>query len=89
MDSTFVVELLGCRNMGLDKIRGFSNVPRRKRAFGPGTKYGFFRRIFGHSWGLVYGEGGAPGTVPLHNLRVTSHVLHQKVPLGWYRVRLF
>ena len=49
----------------------------------------FLRRIFGHSWGLVYGEGGAPGTVPLHNLRVTSHVLHQKVPLGWYRVRLF
>ena len=29
-----------------------------------------------NSWGLVYGEGGAPGTVPLHNLRVTSHVLH-------------
>ena len=49
----------------------------------------FLRRIFGHSWGLVYGEGGAPGTVPLHNLRVTSHVLHLKVPLEWYRVRLF
>ena len=30
----------------------------------------------------MYGEGGAPGTVPLHNLRVTSHVLHQEVPLG-------
>ena len=69
--------------------RRFSNVPWRKRALGPGTKYGFLRRIFGHSWGLVYGEGGAPGTVPLHNLRVTSHVLHQEVPLGWYRVRLF
>ena len=26
------------------------------------------------------GEGGAPGTVPLHDLRVTSHVLHQGVP---------
>ena len=37
----------------------------------------------------MYGEGGAPGTVPLHNLRVTSHVLHQEMPLGWYRVRLF
>ena len=49
----------------------------------------FLRNIFGHSWGLVYGEGGAPGTVPLHNLRVTSHVLHQEVPLGWYRARLF
>ena len=50
----------------------------------------FLRRIFGHFWGLVYGEGGAPGTVPLHNLRVTSHVLHQEVPLGWYRKkRLF
>ena len=49
----------------------------------------FLRRIFGHSWGLVCGEGGTPGTVPLHNLRVTSHVLHQEVPLGWYRVRLF
>ena len=30
----------------------------------------------------MYGEGGPPGTVPLHNLRVTSHVLHQEVPLG-------
>ena len=29
----------------------------------PGT---LFRNIFGHSWGLVYGEGGAPSTVPLH-----------------------
>ena len=38
--------------------------------------------------GLVYGKGGAPGTVPLHNLRVTSHLLHQEAPLGWYRVRL-
>ena len=28
----------------------------------------FFRNILGHSWGLVYGEGGVPGTVPLHNL---------------------
>ena len=35
-----------------------------------------FRPIFGHSFGLVYGEGGAPRTVPLHNLRVTSHVIH-------------
>ena len=49
----------------------------------------FFLDIFGHSWGLVYGEGGTPGTVPLRNLRVTSHVLHQEVPLGWYRARLF
>ena len=30
---------------------------------------------------------GAPGTVPLHNLRVTSHVLHQDVPLEWYQLR--
>ena len=37
----------------------------------------------------VRGRGGATGTVPLHNLRVTSHVLHQEVPLGWYRVGLF
>ena len=28
----------------------------------------------------MYGEGGTPGTVPLHNLRVPSHVLHQDVP---------
>ena len=49
----------------------------------------FFRTILGHSWGLVYGEGGAPGMVPLHNLRGTSHVLHQDVPLGWYQVRFF
>ena len=72
-----------------DIARGFSNVPWRKRAFGPGTKHFFFNRIFGDSWGLVHGEGGAPGTVPLHNLRVTSHVLHQEVPLAWYRVRFF
>ena len=48
-----------------------------------------FRNIIGHSWGLVYGEGGAPGTVPLHSLRVTSHVLHQYAPLWWYQVRFF
>ena len=35
----------------------------------------------------MYGEGGAPGTVPLHNMRVTSHVLQQDVPLRWYQVR--
>ena len=29
----------------------------------------------------MYGEGGTPGTVPLHNLRVTSHVLQLDVPL--------
>ena len=45
----------------------------------------FFRRILGHSWSLVYGEGFAPGTVPPHNLRVTSHVLHQDVLLGCER----
>ena len=28
----------------------------------------FFRSIFGHSRGLAQGEGGAPGTVPLHDL---------------------
>ena len=33
----------------------------------------------------MYWEEGAPGTVPLHNLRVTSHVLHQDVPLGGTR----
>ena len=49
----------------------------------------FLRPIFGHSWGLVYGEGSAPGTVPLHNLRVSSHVLHRDVPLGWYQVHFF
>ena len=49
----------------------------------------FFRLIFGHSWGLEYGEGGAPGPVPLHNLRVTSHVLHWDVPLGWYQMPSF
>ena len=49
----------------------------------------FLRRILGHSWVLVDGEEGTPGTVPLQNLRVTSHVLHQDVPLAWYRVRFF
>ena len=45
----------------------------------PGT---FFRCILGHSWSLPCGRGrGAPGTVPLHNLRVTSHSLHQDVSL--------
>ena len=37
----------------------------------------------------VRGMGAPPVTVPLHNLRVASHVLYQEVPLGWYRVRLF
>ena len=49
----------------------------------------FFRPIFGHSWGLVHGEGGAPGTVPLRNLRVTSHLHHRDMPLGWYQVCFF
>ena len=41
----------------------------------------FFKdTILGHSWGLVYGEGGTSGTLPLHNLRVTSNVLHQDAP---------
>ena len=66
-----------------------ANVPWRKRAFGLGTKYGFLEEFLGHSWGLVYREGGAPGTVPLRNLRVTAHVLHQDVPLEWYWVRFF
>ena len=49
----------------------------------------FFRNVLGHSRGLVYGEGGTPGTVHLHNLRVTSHVLHQDVPLKWYQILFF
>ena len=68
---------------------GFLKRALAQTCFRVWYQVGFLRRIFGHSWGLVYGEGGAPGTVPLHNLRVTSHVLHQKVLLGWYRVRLF
>ena len=35
-------------------------MPWRKRAFEPGTKYVFLENIFGHSWVLVYGEGGRP-----------------------------
>ena len=42
----------------------------------------FFDQILGILWGLVYGEGGAPGTIPLHNLRVTSHVLTEMRPSG-------
>ena len=61
--------------------------PPLKRALGASVLVRFLRRIFGHCCGLVYGEGGTPGTVHLHNLRVTSHLLHQEVPLGWYRVR--
>ena len=57
-------------------------MPWHKSAFWAGTSKVFSRPNFGHSWGHVYGEGGAPGTVPLHNLRATSHVLHQDVPLG-------
>ena len=49
----------------------------------------FFDLFLGILGALCTGKGGAPGTVPLHNLRVTSHVLHREVPLGWYRVRLF
>ena len=70
-------------------VQGFSNVLWRKRAFWPGTKYVFVSPIFGHSWGFVYGEGGTPGTVPLHNLRVTSHAQRRDMPLGWYEVRFF
>ena len=66
-----------------------TNVPWHKCAFWPGTKHFFSRPIIGHSWGLVYGEGGAPGTVPLTHPKVTSHVLHQDVPRGWYQVRFF
>ena len=59
--------------------QGFSNVPWRKRAFGPGTKHVFLDLFLGIlPWGLVYGEGGAPSTVPL---QVSSHVLHRDVPL--------
>ena len=32
---------------------------------------------------------GAPATAPLHDLRVTSHVLHRDVSLGWHQVRFF
>ena len=55
--------------------------------------------ILGHYCGLVHGEGGAPVTVPLHHLRVTSHVLHhlrvtshvlhQDAPLGSHQARSF
>ena len=69
--------------------RGFLKRALAQTCFRVWYQVRFLRSIFGHSWGLVYGEGGAPGTVPLHNLRVTSHVLHQEVPLGWYRARLF
>ena len=80
-----------CRFLSLVMVervlsQGFSNVPWHKRAFWPGTKYFFFTKLWANSWGLVYGEGGAPGATPLHNRRVTSHVLHQEVPLGWCRV---
>ena len=54
-----------------DDPSGFSNVPWRKHAFGPGTKYGC-RNMFVHSWGLVYGEGGAPGTEPESHFTCSS-----------------
>ena len=73
----------------LDRVSGFLKRALAQTCFRVWYQVRFLRRIFGHSWGFVYGEGGAPGTVPLHNLRVTSHVLHQEAPLGWYRVRLF
>ena len=37
----------------------------------------------------MYGEGGAPGTVPLHNLRVTSHVLHEEVVPSTFLLNYF
>ena len=40
------------------KDRGFSNVPWRKRAFGPGTKYGFFGEFLGILGALCMGKGG-------------------------------
>ena len=60
--------------------QGFSNVPWHKCAFWPGTRDVFFRIIFGNSLCLVYGEGGAPIAVPVHKLRVASHVRPRPVP---------
>ena len=71
------------------EVRVFKERALAQTCFRVWYQVRFLRRVFGHSWVLVYGEGGAPGRIPLHNLRVTSHVLHQEVPLGWYRVRLF
>ena len=66
--------------------QSFSNVPWQTCLLA-WYQARFFRPIFRHAWGLVYGEGGAPGTVPLHNLRVTAHVLPRDEPLGWYQAR--
>ena len=49
----------------------------------------FSKIVLGPSRSFVWGEGGASGTVPLRNLRVTSHVLRQHVPLEWFQVRFF
>ena len=64
------------------KVQGFSNVPWHKISLLAWYRVCFCRNVFRHSWGLVYGEGGAPGAIPLHNLRITSHIPHQDVPLG-------
>ena len=48
-----------------------------------------FWPILGYSWGLVYGAGGRPGTVPLHNLKVTSHVLHPRCAPRAVPIRFF
>ena len=42
---------------GVDTDRGFSNVPWRKRAFGPGAKYGFFEEFLGILGALCMGKG--------------------------------
>ena len=43
----------------------------------------FLKNYFGIFLGSCVWGRGRSRMVPLHNLRVTSHVLHQDVPLGW------
>ena len=45
-------------------LSGFLKRALAQTCFRAWYQVQFLRRIFGHSWGLVYGEGGAPGTVP-------------------------
>ena len=69
-------------NMGNELV---SNINRSlaQKCLEACTKYVLFEVSWGILGALCCVRGrGAPGTVALNNLSVTSHVLHQDVPLG-------
>ena len=59
----------------------FEKMPSSLYQYESQTYSFFFQNMFGGVLAaLCKGKGGAPGAAPLHNLRVTSYILHQDVP---------